>query len=757
MKSYGLEEQSRLILIAEDSPTQAQELTYFLERHGYQCQLARNGREALSLLQSLRPVLIISDVMMPEMDGFEFCRQVKEGARYDQIPVILLTSLSDTADIIRGLECGADSFVTKPYEKDYLLSQIDSILVNRRLRSQDSQSSGVEVEFAGKHHLITSEPRQILDLLLSTYDQAVGINQKLKLRERELEASNARLSALHAIGSAVSQSLNLSRILNDALDKLIEVVGVDIAAVLLFESGQLVLKAYRNVPEEMVEQVSQPRDGPSWVDPLGQISEMIVVPSGLTSAGTALPADICADVGQKLNCASIMCLPLRSKGVIQALLLSGTSYHHELTQADIELMQGVSNQLAVALENVRLFEAERESRKEAEAANRAKDEFLAMVSHELRTPLSAMLGWTRLLRGGKLEQAETGKAIEAIERSAQAQVQLVNDLLDVSRMVAGKLILNLEEIDLASVIISAVEDLKAPAATKGISLDVSIDDDLSRMTGDAVRLRQVITNMVSNAIKFTPKDGAIEIDVESARDFPGEYVRLRVKDNGVGISQEFLPHIFERFRQADTSNARQHGGLGLGLTIVRHIVELHGGSISAESEGKGRGATFTVILPSRSVIRQTGNLIAPLNLVGSEDSSVLPMGLQGVKILVVEDQDDARAMFAIVLNQYGAEVTAVASAAEAIEALHWLKPDVLVSDIAMPGEDGFELIKRVRSLSVEDGGQVPAVAITAITAENDQSILAAGFQKHLLKPVEPGELAAAVASLIEADNLKARV
>lgn len=744
-----LEEANKSILILEDSPTQAQELTHFLQEKGYRCLLAYNGEEGLALLQSSQPILIISDVMMPRMNGFEFCRRVKSDAELKHIPFILLTSLSDTSDIIRGLECGADNFVTKPYEKGYLLSRIDSLLTNRRLRSRDSQSSGVEVEFAGQQHLITSERQQILDLLLSTYDQAVQINQRLKLRESELEASNARLSALHAIGSAVSQSLDLNKILNDALDKLIEVAGLDIAAILLTEGDHLLLKAYRNVPEEMAQLMSGEREESNWIDRLSQLSQPVVVPPGWDSGGTELPTDICADVGRKLNCSSFMCVPLRSKGITQGLLLSGTSYDHDFTHADIELMQGIGNQLAVALENGRLFEAERQSRKEAEAANRAKDEFLAIVSHELRTPLSAMLGWTRLLRGGKLDAQQTQSAIEAIERSGKAQGQLVNDLLDVSRMVAGKLILTLNKVDLRLILSEAIEDMQTQAAAKNISLNLSFDNYVNELAGDATRLRQVAVNLISNAIKFTPEGGRIDVTLGSVINLSGVLAEIRVKDTGAGISSEFLPHVFERFRQADASNARQHGGLGLGLTIVRHIVELHKGWVSAESEGLGRGSTFIVALPCAVAVERADRSDAPIGIVKSEDASVPAISLSGIKVLLVDDQNDARAVFSVMLNQYGAEVTSVSTAAEAIEVLQQLRPDVLVSDIAMPGEDGFKLIKKVRSLPPEYGGKIPAVALSATTVKNDQSILAAGFQRHLMKPVDPAELAATVASVID--------
>jgi signal transduction histidine kinase/DNA-binding response OmpR family regulator len=748
MTSYNESDHgSGFILVLEDSPTQAQELAHVLDQHGYRFEVARNGQAGLDLLRSRKPVLIISDVIMPRMDGFEFCRRVKADPELNRIPVILLTSLSDKSDILRGLECGADNFVTKPYEEAYLLDRIRYFLVNRGLREHEAPSRGVEVEIAGQRHLITSERRQILDLLLSIYDQAVQINHKLKLREQELEASNARLSALHAVGSTASQSLNLSQILNDALDKLIEVVGLDIVAVLLVEDGRLVLKAYRNVPDEVAGSMCRGDDEENWLSLIGQVHEPVVVSSAHVSSG-AIAANLCASVGRRLNCASFMCLPLRSKGVVQGLLLSGTSYDQKFSRSDIELMQGVSNQLAVAIENARLFEAERESRKQAEAANRAKDEFLAMVSHELRTPLSALLGWTRLLGGGKLNAQETANAIVAVERSARAQVQLVNDLLDVSRIVTGKLSLSVSPIDLSSVVSGAVEDLRATAASKGVDLEAAIDQSSVKFEGDPGRLRQVVANLISNAIKFTPEGGKIQVSLKWVSDPSATFARIQVTDSGAGISPEFLPHVFDRFRQADQSTTRQHGGLGLGLAIARHLVDLHGGTIQAASDGIGKGASFTIRLPQLPFAQAIGNPGDGDRLVQSADASISSISLKGIKVLVVDDHEEARTLFATVLNQYGAEVIKSASAGEAIRVLQEMRPDVLVSDIAMPGEDGFALIKKVRALAPESGGQTPAVAVTAMAMKNDRRILAAGYQKHLLKPIEPGELVATVASVV---------
>jgi PAS domain S-box-containing protein len=388
---------------------------------------------------------------------------------------------------------------------------------------------------------------------------------------------------------------------------------------------------------------------------------------------------------------------------------------------------------------------------ELEQANRTKDEFLATLSHELRTPLTAILGWTRLLRARQFDEAGQTRAVGIIERNAEAQAKLIEDLLDVSQIITGKLRLEVQPLALTPIVETAVHALRPLAETKRLRLEIALDLATDPMTGDPNRLRQIITNLLSNAIKFTPDGGRVEVRLERA----DSYARLTVRDTGVGIRAEDLPYIFERFRQADSTSTRAHSGLGLGLAIVRHLVELHGGTVHAESRGEGQGAAFTVDLPlmttqlksDDSGRAQDATEQARLKMDEGESFGD-PRALEGLQVLVVEDEQDARELIRAILEGCGARVIAVASAGEALAALEQVKPDVLVSDIGMPGENGYELIKKIRTLEPERGGKVAAVALTAYAGTNDRRrALLAGFQTHLAKPVEPDELLAVVASL----------
>jgi PAS domain S-box-containing protein len=369
-------------------------------------------------------------------------------------------------------------------------------------------------------------------------------------------------------------------------------------------------------------------------------------------------------------------------------------------------------------------------------ANRVKDEFLATLSHELRTPLTAVLGWVHLLRSRKLDAAMQQRAMEVIDRNAKAQAQLIADILDVSRIVTGKFRLEPSPVDIGPIIDAAVDSVRPAAEAKQIRLEPALDPRLGPLIADADRIQQVVWNLLSNAIKFTPEGGEVKLDIARA----ASQVQITVSDNGLGIEPDLLPYVFERFRQGDSSSTRSHGGLGLGLAIVRHIVELHGGTVDASSEGAGRGATFVVRLPLRSAPRKESARPLAAEPAGTS--------LTGLCVLVVDDDEDTRDLVQMVLRQRGAQVLTAATVEEAVALVSARRPDVLLSDIAMPGEDGFELIRRVRALGVDEGGQVMAAALTAYARTEDRlKALWAGFQTHIPKPVQPNELAAVVASL----------
>ena len=392
----------------------------------------------------------------------------------------------------------------------------------------------------------------------------------------------------------------------------------------------------------------------------------------------------------------------------------------------------------------RLLLREKESRAQAEEANRLKDEFLAVVSHELRTPLNAIVGWASLLRMRKLDD-ETMRAIETIQRNAQTQNQLIGDLLDVSRIVSGQLRLNIRPFELISVVNAAIEVIQPSADAKSIRVQTVLEPAAGPVVGDPDRLQQIFWNLLSNAVKFTPIQGEIRVQLRRTK----SHVEFVVADTGKGIEPKVLPFIFDRFRQGDSSTTREYGGLGLGLAIVRHLVELHGGVVLAHSDGEGKGAEFIVQLPVSAAFQsvQFGNGVRLLPGAGAGTSGAMP-SLAGLRVLLVDDEPDAREMVAAILTEAGAEVITASGARQAFELVVQRKPDALISDISMPGEDGYELIRKVRTLTAEQGGQVPAIALTAYARTQDRlKVLSAGYQMHVPKPVEPVELATVVASL----------
>jgi signal transduction histidine kinase/FixJ family two-component response regulator len=398
-----------------------------------------------------------------------------------------------------------------------------------------------------------------------------------------------------------------------------------------------------------------------------------------------------------------------------------------------------------------LLASEQRARQAAELASRAKDDFLSTASHELRTPLNAILGWARMIQSGALPNSDFLRGVDSIERNARSQVRLIDDILDGSRIITGKLHLEVRPLDLTALVQAAVDALRPSADTKRITVTVTVDAAAKWVSGDAVRLQQVVWNLVNNAIKFTPKGGTIDVTLSRV----GTDVQFIVADTGEGIAADFLPHVFERFRQAEGSTTRRHGGLGLGLALVRHLVEAHGGTVHAHSDGQGRGSIFTVTLPVHDVSTQEGAVVAPL--IPTSDRPFVPraVDLTGATILVVDDEVDARDLIATALRSKGAEVLTAESAANALSLITTRAFTAIVSDIGMPNSDGYELIGRIRTASGARGHELPAVALTAYSREEDRRrALAAGFQAYLAKPVEPDDLIEIVARLT-ADSLKA--
>jgi PAS domain S-box-containing protein len=484
------------------------------------------------------------------------------------------------------------------------------------------------------------------------------------------------------------------------------------------------MDAPRGVPQVL-------RTGKSEIYP--EITEQMLVEAARNEEHLQIMRD--------LGFTSAMIVPLvtqgRTLGVITFIFAeSGRKYG----QDDLARAENLAHRAAIAVDNARLYRS-------AQEANRLKDEFLATVSHELRTPLTAILGWATMLRTNRFDEESAQRALETIERNAKNQRQIIEDLLDVSRIITGKLRLEIRSVEPVSLIEAAVEAVRPAAEAKGVRLQKLLDTGISPLSGDPARLQQVVWNLLTNAIKFTPRGGRIQIRLERVN----SHVEIAVSDTGPGISPDFLPYVFDRFRQADSTTTRKHGGLGLGLAIVRHLVELHGGTVKAESAGEGQGATFTVNLPLMAVYQKTEmEERAHPAAVEHPLSFECPEKLDDLKILAVDDEADTRELLQAVLEQCGAEVKVVRSAQEALEQIGRFKPDVLVSDIGMPEEDGYELIRQVRRLPPEAGGTIPAVALTAYArAEDRLRVLREGYQMHVPKPVELAELVAVIASLVQ--------
>jgi hypothetical protein len=591
------------------------------------------------------------------------------------------------------------------------------------------------------------------------YDQADLALAEDVARRAATAIDNARLyqetqQAIQAAERAVNRTALLQRItaaLSEAItpQQVADVVVNQGTAALAATGGSVVLLSERGTSLKVIQAIGYPE---LFIDAWTSYPQNISVPT-TEAIRTGQPIFLenvevllskfphLADALRIMGHCAFTAIPLMVEGkVIGAMGLSFATAQ-VFNEEERGFILTLGQQCAQAIARAQLYEAEQTAREQAETTNRIKDEFLAVLSHELRTPLNPILGWAKLLRTRQYDRPTTVKALEIIERNAKLQAQLIEDLLDVSRILRGKLSLNIYAVDLSATIAAALETVRLAAEAKSIEIQMLLSENVGQVMGDSDRLQQVIWNLVSNAVKFTPTGGRVEVRLEQVE----FYAQIQVIDTGKGISPEFLPYVFEYFRQADSKTTRAYGGLGLGLAIVRHLVELHGGTVSAESGGEGQGATFTVKLP---LLKNS-----ELQLVSAESSPSEPSQqdslLAGVQILHVDDQADVREFFSFALEQYGASVTTVESASEALEVLAQFKPDILLSDIGMPIMDGYMLLREIRTWSPEQGGQIPAIALTAYAGEIDYNqALAAGFQKHVRKPVDPLELATAIANLI---------
>jgi signal transduction histidine kinase/CheY-like chemotaxis protein len=621
---------------------------------------------------------------------------------------------------------------------------------------------------------VNGETRWVLAKGRALYDDAgrltgmLGVVQDMtdrKATEQTLREQSEALSTINELGQVVSAELDLHKVVQAVTDGATELTGARFGSFfynVLDERGEsYMLYTLSGVPREAFAHFPMPRNTDIFAptfrgEGVVRIADVHKDPRyGKNSPYYGMPEG-------HLPVVSYLAVPVISRsGEVLGGLFFGHPEPGVFTARHEMIVSGLAAQAAVAMDNARLYETARSEReqakraaeenerlyRDAQEASRLKDEFLATVSHELRTPLTAILGWAHMLRTGQFDRQNVPGVYETIERNARAQAQLIDDLLDVSRIITGKLRIDIRTVAPDSFVESAIEAVRPGADSKGVRVQKIIDTGLTAISGDPVRLQQVVWNLLSNAVKFTPRGGLVQVRLERVN----SHVEITVSDTGQGISPEFLPHVFDRFRQADQRITRQHGGLGLGLAIVRHLVELHGGTVRADSEGVGRGSSFTVMLP-----------VAPVLLDADADADARsaaretlpaydgPDRLDGVRILLVDDERDTLEMLKVGLNFSGAEVALAGSASEALETLAAFAPDVLISDIGMPEVDGYELMRKIRALPAEKGGRVPAVALTAYARTEDRlQALRAGYQMHVPKPVELAELVAVISSLAQ--------
>lgn len=575
-----------------------------------------------------------------------------------------------------------------------------------------------------------------------------------RLAQAALREETRMLELLNKTGAAIAAEVDLETIVQRVTDAATELSGAKFGAFfynVIREGGEAYqLYTLSGAPREAFAGFAMPRNTPVFGPTFR--GEGVIRSDDITQDpryGTMAPHR--GMPKGHLPVCSYLAVPVlsRTKEVIGGLFFA----HPDpgvFSERSERLVTGVAAQAAIAIDNARLFqereqllERERAARAEAERMSALKDEFLATLSHELRTPLSAILGWAQVIGSRPMGEDELHRAVQVIERNARAQTRLIEDLLDMSRITSGQVRLDVQPVDPAAFVDAALETVRPAAEAKGVRLEKLLDRKAGPISGDPGRLQQIVWNLLSNAIKFTPRDGKVQVTLARV----DSHVEIGVADTGMGIGPDFLPHVFDRFRQADGSSTRRHGGLGIGLAIARHLAELHGGMLRARSDGEGRGASFFIDLPLAAVHRASPSEARPS--AGAPAPAVrafVPQDLSGLTVLVVDDHADARELIQRVLEDCRARVVTAGSVREAVALLAGLRPDILVSDIGMPDEDGYDLLRRVRSL--DGGGTIPAIALTAFARSDDRTrALRAGFRMHVSKPVEPAELVATVANV----------
>jgi signal transduction histidine kinase/DNA-binding response OmpR family regulator len=704
------------IVLADDNADMRQYVTRLLREH-WDVEAVGDGRAALAALRARPADLVLADVMMPGLDGFGLLRALRDDPGLRDTPVILLSARAGEESRVEGLAAGADDYVIKPFSARELVARVESLLKMKDMRERAD-----------------TDRRDLL-----AREQAA---------RREAEEKTEIVETVNRIGQRLVAQTDLTTLVQSFTDEATRLAGAQFGAFfynLIDDKGEsYTLYTIAGVPRSEFEKFPLPRNTALFA-PTFRGERIIRLDDVTRDARYGQNAPHHGMPKGHLPVTSYLAVPVVSRS---GTVIGGLFLGHEKPAMFGErlepIMAGLAAQLAIAIDNARLLDEEQRARTAAEAASRAKDEFLAVLSHELRTPLNAVYGWAHLLRSGGLQGDAASRALDVIMRNANAQVQLIDDMLDVSRIVTGKMRLDVRPVDLKAVVEAAIDVVRPAADAKDLRLHAVLDSQPLGIAGDPDRLQQVVWNLLINAVKFTPRAGRIQVHLQRT----DSHAEISVSDTGQGIAADVLPHVFERFQQGDSSSTRQHTGLGLGLALVRHLVELHGGSVEASSPGVGLGATFTVRLPI-AIARAAERDARPARERAHAMIAAAPTAaaLRGVRVLVVDDDRDGLEMVATMLMTRGAEVRTCSSAAEGLHAIRTWQPDVLISDIEMPGEDGYALIRRLRALE-SPIARTPAVALTAYGRGEDRlRTLAAGYSMHVPKPVDPVELAIIVSNL----------
>ena len=816
------------ILLVDDQPKNLLALSAMLEPLGHEVVQASSGKEALRYMLRDEFALVLLDVQMPVLDGYEVAELIRARERSRAVPIIFLTAIHrDQRLVARAYTVGAVDYILKPIDPEILRSKV-AVFIELYQKGQiisrqaEELKRATEREFADfrrlSEHRYTMLAESMPQIVWTTdrqgklsygngrWFECAGLPESDELSWQSIVHPNEHADFARAFALAVAderaweaefrlgnvaerqfrwhlvrmlperdadgnvsawvgtctdidarkraeQALqmlaSLTRRLGELTDRSHGLDGV-LAATLpvLGDSALLYLRLDETVTKRASASLSpelnldDPRFdlGPSTVCFDGEPEVFANVSEVLAQSGPSRAGEHVWFL-HELGVSSYICWPLfiRERVFGSLVFLNRDPERHYL-DSDVQLAKDVAGRMATALDNVGLYELAQTERAKLQEANRAKDMFLATVSHELRTPLNAIVGWGQMLRSGGLSHETEQRAVDTIERNGRALAQLVADLLDVSRVVSGNLHVDEGNVDLRAIVEAALDAARPVAASNGVELEVELPDQPLNTVGDATRLQQVVGNILGNALKFTPKGGHVTLSLL----IEGKSARLEIADDGPGIAPEFLPVMFERFKQADSGAHRAQRGLGLGLAIVKHLVELHGGTVTAHSEGVGKGSRFVVTLPLGvpAAIGSNAELIQASLPEAAPAPPAERGALSGIYALLVEDDPDGCDLMQMMLRRFGAEVTAVSTAAAALESVRERRPDVLVSDIGLPDGDGFQLLKRVR----ESNQDLPAVAVTAYASRQDVAkALAAGFQAHVAKPVEPAQLSAAVA------------